>query len=98
MIKKFLQKIFKIVSYSVFSKIHGKIENSIDSNEDRRVKVKIVNPENDLSYKVYSVPNGRLYTDRIHDTAVLIDNKIIDGPSFQLRHTYDLQIYNSKIL
>ena len=28
---------------------------------------------------------GRLYTDRIHDTAIILDDKIIDEPSFQLR-------------
>ena len=35
--------------------------------------------------------DGRLYTDRIHDTAVLLDNKIIEGPSFQLRRAHDLR-------
>ena len=45
--------------------------------------------------KIYEIINGRLYTDRIHDTAVISDNKIIEGPSFQLRYK-DSFIYNSK--
>ena len=96
MIKKFLQKIFKIVSYEIFLKIYGKIENSIDCSKDKRIKVKIVNIDKDLSYRIFNITNGRLYTDRIHDTAVLIDNKIIEEPSFQLRYQGPF-IYNSSI-
>ena len=86
MIKKFLQKIFKKISYAIFLKIYGKIEKSIKCSQDKRIKVKIVNIDKDLSYRVYNISNGRLYTDRIHDTAVLLDNKIIEEPSFQLRY------------
>ena len=97
MIKKFLQKIFKVVSYGIFFKIYGKIEKSIDSSEDNRIKVEIINIDKNLKYRVYNIDNGRLYTDRIHDTAIIIDNKIIKEPSFQLRHSYDSKIYNSKV-
>ena len=97
MIRKFLQKIFKIVSYGIFLKIHGKVKKSIESSSDNRIKVKILNIEKNLRYKVYKITNGRLYTDRIHDTAVILDDKIIEGPSFQLRYTYDKQMYVSKI-
>jgi len=96
-IKKFLQKIFKIISYGVFFKIYGKVEKSIDINEDKRIKVKIINIQKDLTYKVYYISNGRLYTDRIQDTAILLDNKIVKEPSFQLRYTQNFKIYNSKI-
>ena len=96
MIKKFLQKIFKKISYAIFLKIYGKIENSIRCSADKRIKVKIVNIDKDLSYRVYNISNGRLYTDRIHDTAVLLDNKIIEEPSFQLRYEGPL-IHNSNI-
>ena len=97
MIKKFLQKIFKIISYGIFFKIYGKIEKSIDCDGDNRIKVNIINIEKDLRYRVYNIFYGRLYTDRIHDIAVMLDNKIIKEPSFQLRYTYDSKIYNSKI-
>ncbi len=84
--KKLLQKIFKTVSYKIFLKIYGKIESSIDCSKDNRIKVKIVNIDKNLNYRVFDITNGRLYTDRIHDTAVLLDNKIIKEPSFQLRY------------
>ena len=67
MIKKFLQKIFKKFSYSLFFKIYGKIEKPIASTSDIRIKVETVNIEKDLRYKVYKIVNGRLYTDRVHE-------------------------------
>ena len=77
MIKKYLQKIFKKISYGVFLKIYGSIEDSIENNKDSRIKVKLINIDQELSYRVYIISNGRLYTDRIHDTAAILDNKII---------------------
>ena len=97
MIRKFLQKIFKKISYGFFFKIYGKIEKTLDSGNTSRIKVEIINTEKNLKYKVYTINGGRLYTDRIHDTAVIIDNKIIDGPSFQFRFTPDGKNYNSDI-
>ena len=99
MIKKFLKKIFKIISYGLFFKIYGKIEKSIESTSDDRIKVEIVNIEKHLRYKVYKIVEGKLYTDRIHDTAVILDNKIVEGPSFQLRGTSgsNPEIVNSNV-
>ena len=99
MIRKFLQKIFKIISYRLFIKIYGKIEKSISYSSDDRIKVEVANIEKDLSYKVYKITGGKLYTDRIHDTAVILDNKIIEGPSFQLRYSRgpNAIIYNSNV-
>ncbi len=96
MIKKFLQKIFKTFSYGFFLKIYGKIEKPIQNIDDHRITTKVVSPNDDLKYKVYKIIDGRLYTDRVHDTAVILDDKIIEGPSFQLRYTHDSKVYNSK--
>ena len=97
MIKKFLQKIFKKVSYGIFLKIYGKIEHSIECEKDDRIKVKTISEQESLKYKIYKIPNSRLYTDRIQDAAVIIDNKIVEGPSFQFRYIKDTNfIINSK--
>ena len=97
MIKKFLQKIFKKISYGFFIKIHGKIIKSISSDSDQRIEVKTTEIEKNLKYNIYKIVDGRLYTDRIHDTAVIIDNKIIQEPSFQLRYDDASRMYNSKV-
>ena len=96
MLEKFFQKIFKSICYEIFFRIYGKIEKSICSSEDKRIEVKTINIDENLSYRIFSINNGRLYTDRIHDTAVLLDNKIIKEPSFQLRYKGP-KIYNSEI-
>ena len=95
MIKKNLQKIFKKISHFIFFKIYGKIENSIKSNSDNRIKVNLVNVESNFKYNVYKIIEGRLYTDRIHDTAIILENKIIEEPSFQLRGNNNSQISNN---
>ena len=99
-IRKFLQKIFKIFSYGFFLKIYGKIEKSIESTSDDRIKVEIVNIEKHFRYKVYKIAGGKLYTDRIQDTAVILDNKIVEGPSFQFRGTLgpNSEIVNSNVM
>ena len=65
-------------------------------DKDSRIKVDKINIGNELSYNIYNIDGGRLYTDRIHDTAVLIENKIIKEPSFQLRYNGPF-IYNANI-
>lgn len=85
MIRKNLQRIFKKISYLFFFQIYGKIEKTIDVNSDSRIKVKSTEIGKSAKYKIYKINNARLYTDRIHDTAALLDNKIIEGASFQLR-------------
>ena len=97
MIKEYLKKIYKNITYGFFFKIYGTIENSIKSSKDNRIKVKTINIEKQLGYNVYIIPSSRLYTDRIQDTAVILDNKIIEGPSFQLRKGSGAQIFNSNI-
>ena len=78
-------------------KIHGKIKDSIEVTDDKRITVKKININQDLNYKVYKFSAGRLYTDRVHDMAIIIENKIVNGPSFQLRRTDDKKIYFSNI-
>ena len=96
MIKKFLQKIFKTVSYKIFLLIYGKINESIDCKKDDRIKVETANIDKNSRYKIFIIKDGRLYTDRIHNTAVLIDDKIVQEPSFQLKYKGSF-IYNSNI-
>ena len=73
MIKKYLQKIFKKISYGIFLKIYGPIKDSLLATKDNRIDIKRVEKENNIIYKVYNIPNGRLYTDRIHNIAAIID-------------------------
>jgi capsular polysaccharide biosynthesis protein len=90
--KKSFQKFFKFISYSLFKILYGSVEGIIDPNNNDEIEIKFVKKNGKINYNVYKVKNGRLYTDRIHDTAIIKNNKIIKGPSFQFR------IDNSRII
>ena len=79
-ITKNLQKIFKETFFFIFSILYGKIKGVISPKDDSRIDVSFANFENNIKYKVYKIKNARLYTDRIQDTTIILDNKIIEGP------------------
>ena len=84
-IKKILQNSSKFFFYKVFSLFYGNIKGKINSESDPRIKIETIKKENNLKYKIYKIKNGRLYTDRVHDVAIILDNFIVEGPSYQLR-------------
>ena len=90
--KKSFQKFFKFISYSLFKILYGNVEGVIDPNNNDEIEIKFVKKNGEINYNVYKVKNGRLYTDRINDTAIIKNNKIIKGPSFQFR------INNSQVI
>jgi len=84
--KKFFQNYFKKIFYNLFKFAYGNIKGVIDpKNEDKNIEVIFVNKNNQAKYNIYKVKNARLYTDRINDTAIIKENNIIKGPSFQYR-------------
>ena len=86
--KKFLQSIFKIFFYTIFKLKHGKIifDKKIQSKLYKEENVSFENKSFSLEYSIFFSSNSRLYTDRIHDTAIIKNNLLIDKPSFQLRN------------
>jgi capsular polysaccharide biosynthesis protein len=83
-INKKIQTIVKKIFQIIFILIYGRIKSILNPINSDKVTIKEVNKENHI-YKIYIVNKGRLYTDTIDDTAVIIDNQILDGPSYQLR-------------
>lgn len=83
-IKKIGQVLFQSLGHQLFFFLYGKIKGISDPNKEKKLSIRISNLDSH-NYKVYQVDGGRLYTDTINDTAVIVDNKIINGPSFQYR-------------
>lgn len=73
--KKFIQKIFKYI----YGSIQLNLDNKIKNLSIKKIKI------DDIEYKIFKTKNCRLYTTSVHDQAVIIENKLIEGPSFQLR-------------
>ena len=83
-VKKFFSNLYKFIIYEIFMLIYGKINIIIKPNSTEGViseNIKLDNIEYTLNYRQKS----RLYTDRVHDTAIIKNSAIIDGPSFQYR-------------
>ena len=57
----------------------------LDCNSETNL-LQIKKFDNGYSYKIYTIFNARLYTDTINDTAIIKNNKVISGPSFQIRN------------
>ena len=74
--KRFFQLFFKL--------IYGKINQKISPNSSEKISVKKIKLNNQ-NYNIYIIKGGRIYTDRVNDTAIILDNKIVEGPSYQLR-------------
>ena len=94
-IKKNLQELFKKFFYKIFLLIHGNIKGKISEKDDSRVNILISKKESKFSYKIFKVKDARLYTDCIHDMAVILDNFILDGPSYQLRPVNNAKVENN---
>ena len=94
--KKFFQNIFKTFSYSLFKIFYKKINKVSDLKNNPEIKINNIKKNEDLKYQVFTINNGRLYTDRINDTAVIFNNEIIEKASFQFR-VINSRVYNVDI-
>ena len=84
-LKKFFSNKYKLFIYRIFKLFYGKIKSVYKSGDtDDIYEEKIFLSEN--CYKIYFCNNSSLYTDTIHDLAIIKNNEIIDGPSFQYRN------------
>ena len=85
-IKKKLLYIIKSFGYSILSIFHGKIRGIIDAQGHSFIKTIQTNLDKKYFYNIYKIKNCRIYTDTVTDTAFIVENKIIKGPSFQHRN------------
>ena len=94
-IKKNLQTASKKIGYNIFSLFFGKIKGVVNSNNNKSIKILNSTLGENHSYKIFRIKNGRIYTDTINDTAFILDNMIVKGPSFQLRNVKNSHITNN---
>jgi capsular polysaccharide biosynthesis protein len=83
--KRYLSKLYKSIIYKIFKLFYGEIYSITKSNDSSDIKEKKIEIKKS-KYKIFFCNNSTLYTDRVHDTAVIKDNRIIEGPSFQIRN------------
>ncbi len=83
--KKALKDILKKIFQQLSNLFYGKIKGVIEAKEDENITIKLVKENKGINYKVFIVKNGRMYTDRVHDSAVISENFVVEGPSQQFR-------------
>ena len=83
-LKKNLKKTYKFIIQSLFRFIYGKVKiaSSKETSELLIIENTIIE---EIKYNIFKTKNSRLYTTSVHDQSVIINNKLIPGPSFQLR-------------
>ena len=84
-INKKLQSIFKKTGYGIFKILYGPIKDFKKAGSDKNSFVELSKVDDSFNYKIYYNYHARIYTDTVSDTAIIQDNKIIEGPSFQIR-------------
>ena len=98
-LKEFFKKKYKLFIQSFFKLIYGKIQ--IASQEEVHAYLQINNVEIDQNnYKIFLTKNSRLFSTTVHDQSIIINNKLLEGPSFQLRVKEDDKFFarnNGKI-
>ena len=91
-IKKKLLFIIKSFGYSILFLLYGKIKGIIDSTKHESIEIFNTTLDKNYIYKIFKIKNCRIYTDTVTDTAFIIDNKIIKGPSFQHRNPKNAEV------
>ena len=94
-IKKKLLNILKSIGYSIWFLLHGRIKGVIESNKHKFIEVINSKLDDKYSYNIFKIKNSRIYTDTVTDTAFIIENRIIKGPSFQHRNPKNADIYSN---
>ena len=84
-IKKKLQKYFKIFFQKLFILIYGKISvninyNFLNNHSSNKLHEVIID---NLKYNCFKIKNGRIYTDLIESVAIISNNILIPGASYQ---------------
>ena len=96
-IKKKLLNLLNAIGYKIGIFVYGKITNSIEANKNSLIEVFKSKVDNSL-YTIFKIKKCRIYTDTVTDTAFIIENKIIEGPSFQHREGKNADVMKNIVI
>ena len=97
-LRKIIQKYFKSLGYALFKLLYGSINGKISQPNNSDFIVEKIILDKSINYKVYRCKNSRLYTNTVHDAAVIIKNKILEGTSYQYRDNNKNSICEENII
>lgn len=83
-VRDFLKNKYKSLIQALFKLFFGPVD--VASVEEVKKYLSIEEIKiNEITYKIFKTKNSRLYTTSVHDQSIIVKNKLIPGPSFQLR-------------
>ena len=85
-IDKILKYFYKKIKISLFRIIYPNITNFIRAEQNKKIFIKKISFKKNFIYRLFSFPNGRLFSNSVHDTAVIFDDKIVRDVSYQYRY------------
>ena len=93
--KKQLQLLFKKFTYKLFKLFYNEVNEfeKVENNSNSKIILSKINSE--YNYKVFKIDNVRMYTDTINHFAVIQNNKVLKGPSYQIKDTKFENIQNN---
>ena len=94
--RKKIQNIYKKLIYLIFIALNGKIKGILKLKDYKDVTE--ISFKDNINYRIYFCKNSRIYTDTIHDTAIIQNNLLIEGPSFQFRNNVMSKIEDNIVL
>jgi len=82
--KRVILNLYRFLVSIFFKCLYGGIKKKISLKEKKLIKINkiILDYKNYYIYKIY---NGRIFNTTIYDCAYILNNKIIEGPSYQFR-------------
>ena len=79
-----------------FRLIYGRINLLKYSKKSKNVSLKNFLSKN-ISYNIYVLNEASSYQGSVHDNALIVENSVIDKPSYQYRFNSKKRIHNGKI-
>ena len=91
-LKDYFKKKYKKFIQNLFTFLYGLIEVASENEIKKSLTIKEIKIE-EITYNIFNTRNCRLFTTSIHDQSVIVNNKLITGPSFQLRVKEDDKLF-----
>lgn len=96
-LNKRLSEYYKKKIQNFFKYLYGEISEKILHTDNKDIIFLRTSIEKS-DYDIYICKACSLYTDTIHDTAIIKNRKIVDGPSFQLRDNINVNCINNSVI
>ena len=95
-IKSFFKKFYKKIVIKIFQIIYGKPKLLKKKNKDKTIEEFQISFDK-ISYKIFKLSNGAVYTDSNDTTAYISENKYLSSASMQYYKVDNINSFNGSL-